>query len=82
LPTSKTLTIPAPGRIGSTNRFPATIAISPDGGGKAVGAADAARSRHAQQFARGQRDKMMFVRRCLLRRNCGRNEQQNRRDKD
>ncbi len=31
LPTSKTLTIPAPGRIGSTNSFPATIAISPDG---------------------------------------------------
>jgi DNA-binding beta-propeller fold protein YncE len=31
LPTSKTLTIPAPGRIGSTNSFPATIAVSPDG---------------------------------------------------
>jgi DNA-binding beta-propeller fold protein YncE len=31
LPTSKILTIPAPGRIGSTNSFPATIAISPDG---------------------------------------------------
>jgi DNA-binding beta-propeller fold protein YncE len=31
LPTSKTLTIPTPGRIGSTNSFPATIAISPDG---------------------------------------------------
>jgi DNA-binding beta-propeller fold protein YncE len=31
LPTSKTLTTPAPGRIGSTNSFPATIAISPDG---------------------------------------------------
>jgi DNA-binding beta-propeller fold protein YncE len=31
LPTSKTLTIPSPGRIGSTNSFPATIAISPDG---------------------------------------------------
>jgi hypothetical protein len=31
LPTSKTLTIPAPGRIGNTNSFPATIAISPDG---------------------------------------------------
>jgi hypothetical protein len=30
LPTSKTLTIPTPGRIGSTNSFPATIAISPD----------------------------------------------------
>ena len=31
LPTSKILTIPAPGHIGSTNSFPATIAISPDG---------------------------------------------------
>ena len=31
LPTSKTLTIPAPGRITSTNSFPATIALSPDG---------------------------------------------------
>ncbi|MGA8618366.1 MAG: bifunctional YncE family protein/alkaline phosphatase family protein [Candidatus Sulfotelmatobacter sp.] len=31
LPTSKTLTTPSPGRIGSTNSFPATIAISPDG---------------------------------------------------
>jgi DNA-binding beta-propeller fold protein YncE len=31
LPTSKTLTVPAPGRIGSTNSFPATMAISPDG---------------------------------------------------
>ncbi len=31
LPTSKTLTTPAPGRIGSTNSFPATIVISPDG---------------------------------------------------
>ncbi len=31
LPTSKTLTIPTPGRIGSTNSFPATIVISPDG---------------------------------------------------
>jgi len=31
LPTSKTLTIPAPGRIGATNSFPATIVISPDG---------------------------------------------------
>jgi DNA-binding beta-propeller fold protein YncE len=30
LPTSKTLTIPTPGRIGSTNSFPATIVISPD----------------------------------------------------
>jgi DNA-binding beta-propeller fold protein YncE len=31
LPTSKTLTLPSPGRIGSTNSFPATIALSPDG---------------------------------------------------
>jgi DNA-binding beta-propeller fold protein YncE len=31
LPTSKTLTTPSPGRIASTNSFPATIAISPDG---------------------------------------------------
>jgi DNA-binding beta-propeller fold protein YncE len=31
LPTSKTLTIPTPGRIGDTNSFPATIVISPDG---------------------------------------------------
>jgi DNA-binding beta-propeller fold protein YncE len=31
LPTSKTLTTPTPGRIGSTNSFPSTIAISPDG---------------------------------------------------
>jgi len=31
LPSSKTLTIPTPGRIASTNSFPATIAISPDG---------------------------------------------------
>ena len=31
LPTSKTLTTPTPGRIGSTNSFPANIAISPDG---------------------------------------------------
>ncbi len=31
LPTSKTLTIPTPGRIGSTNSFPATITLSPDG---------------------------------------------------
>jgi len=31
LPTSKMLTTPAPGRIGSTNSFPATIALSPDG---------------------------------------------------
>jgi len=31
LPTSKILTTPSPGRIGPTNSFPATIAISPDG---------------------------------------------------
>ena len=31
LPTSKRLTTPAPGRIGSTNSFPATITLSPDG---------------------------------------------------
>jgi len=31
LPTSKTLSAPAPGRIGDTNSFPATIVISPDG---------------------------------------------------
>ncbi|MFZ0299833.1 MAG: phosphoesterase [Candidatus Sulfotelmatobacter sp.] len=31
LPTSKTLTVPTPGRIGATNSFPATIVISPDG---------------------------------------------------
>jgi DNA-binding beta-propeller fold protein YncE len=31
LPTSKALTLPSPGRIGSTNGFPATIALSPDG---------------------------------------------------
>ena len=31
LPTSKTLMIPSPGRIASTNSFPATIALSPDG---------------------------------------------------
>ncbi len=31
LPTSKTLTIPTPGRIGATNSFPASIVISPDG---------------------------------------------------
>jgi DNA-binding beta-propeller fold protein YncE len=31
LPTSKLLTTPSPGRIGSTNSFPASIAISPDG---------------------------------------------------
>jgi DNA-binding beta-propeller fold protein YncE len=32
LPTSKRLTIPSPGRIGSTNSFPATVTVSPDGG--------------------------------------------------
>ena len=31
LPTTKLLTIPSPGKIGSTNSFPATIALSPDG---------------------------------------------------
>jgi DNA-binding beta-propeller fold protein YncE len=31
LPTSKTLTVPTPGRIGSTNSFPATITLSRDG---------------------------------------------------
>ena len=31
LPTSKMLTVPSPGKIGSTNSFPATIALSPDG---------------------------------------------------
>jgi DNA-binding beta-propeller fold protein YncE len=31
LPSSKFLNTPSPGRIGSTNSFPATIAISPDG---------------------------------------------------
>ena len=31
LPTTKTLTVPTPGRIGPTNSFPATITISPDG---------------------------------------------------
>jgi DNA-binding beta-propeller fold protein YncE len=31
LPTSKLLTTPTPGRIASTNSFPATIALSPDG---------------------------------------------------
>ena len=31
LPTSKTLTVPSPGRIGNTNSFPATIVLSPDG---------------------------------------------------
>jgi DNA-binding beta-propeller fold protein YncE len=31
LPTSKTPTTPSPGRLGATNSFPATIALSPDG---------------------------------------------------
>jgi len=31
LPTTKLLTTPTPGRIASTNSFPATIALSPDG---------------------------------------------------
>jgi DNA-binding beta-propeller fold protein YncE len=31
LPSSKMLTVPSPGRIASTNSFPATIALSPDG---------------------------------------------------
>jgi DNA-binding beta-propeller fold protein YncE len=31
LPTSKMLTVPSPGRIGSTNSFPATMLLSPDG---------------------------------------------------
>jgi YVTN family beta-propeller protein len=31
LPSSKILTTPSPGRIGSTNSFPVTIALSPDG---------------------------------------------------
>ncbi len=31
LPTSKMLTVPVPGRIGSTNSFPATMVLSPDG---------------------------------------------------
>ena len=31
LPTSKMLTVPSPGRVGSTNSFPATMVISPDG---------------------------------------------------
>jgi DNA-binding beta-propeller fold protein YncE len=31
LPSSKVLTVPSPGRIGNTNSFPATIALSPDG---------------------------------------------------
>jgi DNA-binding beta-propeller fold protein YncE len=31
LPTSKMLTVPSPGRIGSTNSFPETMILSPDG---------------------------------------------------
>ncbi len=31
LPTTKMLTVPSPGRIGSTNSFPATMVVSPDG---------------------------------------------------
>lgn len=31
LPSSKVLTLPTPGRLASTNSFPATIALSPDG---------------------------------------------------
>jgi DNA-binding beta-propeller fold protein YncE len=31
LPTSKMLTVPSPGRIGSTNSFPGTMVLSPDG---------------------------------------------------
>ena len=31
LPTSKMLGVPSPGRIGSTNSFPATIVLSPEG---------------------------------------------------
>ncbi len=31
LPSTKLLTVPSPGKIGSTNSFPATIALSPDG---------------------------------------------------
>jgi sugar lactone lactonase YvrE len=31
LPTSKMLTVPAPGKIGSTNSFPGTMVLSPDG---------------------------------------------------
>ena len=31
LPTSKRLTVPSPGRIESTNSFPATMVLSPDG---------------------------------------------------
>ena len=31
LPTTKKLTVPSPGRIGSTNSFPVTMVVSPDG---------------------------------------------------
>ncbi len=31
LPTSKMLTVPAPGRVGDTNSFPTTLVLSPDG---------------------------------------------------
>jgi len=31
LPTSKVLTVPSPGKIGSTNSFPGTMVLSPDG---------------------------------------------------
>jgi DNA-binding beta-propeller fold protein YncE len=31
LPTSKMLTVPSPGKVGSTNSFPATMVVSPDG---------------------------------------------------
>jgi len=31
LPTSKMLTVPSPGRLGSTNSFPSTMVVSPDG---------------------------------------------------
>jgi DNA-binding beta-propeller fold protein YncE len=31
LPSSKMLSVPSPGRIGSTNSFPATMVVSPDG---------------------------------------------------
>jgi DNA-binding beta-propeller fold protein YncE len=31
LPSSKMLTVPTPGRVGSTNSFPATMALSPNG---------------------------------------------------
>jgi len=31
LPTSKILTVPSPGKIGSTNSFPGTMVLSPDG---------------------------------------------------